>query len=99
MRLNRKSIIFRISLLYVIVTLLNVSVFVLLVFENQLDLIADNAILSSQHTGAGEAPRKCWCQIASRLLNKFCYFLQIERYNTQTHIALEGFPSLPKAAF
>jgi GGDEF domain-containing protein len=52
MRLNRKSIIFRISLLYVIVTLLNVSVFVLLVFENQLDLIAENAILSSQHTGS-----------------------------------------------
>jgi GGDEF domain-containing protein len=52
MRLNRRSIILRISLLYVIVTLLNVSVFVLLVFENQLDLIADNAILSSQHTGS-----------------------------------------------
>ena len=51
MKINTKSIIFRTALLYVFVTVFNVSVFVLMIFENQLDLIAENAILTSQHKG------------------------------------------------
>jgi GGDEF domain-containing protein len=42
------SIIFRTGVVYVLVTILNVSIFVLMVFENQLDLIAENAIITSQ---------------------------------------------------
>jgi GGDEF domain-containing protein len=42
------SIIFRTGIVYLFVTILNVSIFVLMVFENQLDLIAENAIVSSQ---------------------------------------------------
>ncbi len=52
MHINTKSIVFRTTLLYVVITLLNVSVFVLLIFENQMDLIAENAILNSQHKGS-----------------------------------------------
>ncbi len=52
MRLRSRSIIFKTGLIYLFVTLLNVSVFVLMVFENQLDLIAENAVLSSQHAGS-----------------------------------------------
>jgi diguanylate cyclase (GGDEF)-like protein len=52
MRINTKSIIFKTALIYLLITLLNVSVFVLMVFENQLDLIAENAILNSQHIGS-----------------------------------------------
>jgi len=52
MRINTKSILFRVALLYIIVTVLNVTIFIVLVFENQLDLIADNAILETQHTGS-----------------------------------------------
>ncbi len=51
MRINTKSIIFRTALIYLVITLLNISVFVLMVFENQLDLIAENAILNSQRIG------------------------------------------------
>jgi diguanylate cyclase (GGDEF)-like protein len=46
------SIIFKTALIYFILTILNISIFVLMVFENQLDLIAENAVLSSQHTGS-----------------------------------------------
>ena len=52
MPVNTKSILFRVALLYIVVTVLNVSIFFVLVFENQLDLIAENAILESQHTGS-----------------------------------------------
>jgi diguanylate cyclase (GGDEF)-like protein len=52
MRINTKSIIFRTALVYLFITLLNVSVFILMVFENQLDLIAENAILNSQRIGS-----------------------------------------------
>lgn len=52
MRINTNSIIFKTGIIYVFVTILNVSVFVLMVFENQLDLIAENAILSAQHKGS-----------------------------------------------
>lgn len=37
--------------IYVFLTILNISIFVLMVFENQLDLIAENALLTSQHKG------------------------------------------------
>lgn len=47
--LNPQSIIFKTVSIYIFLTILNVSIFVLMVFENQLDLIAENAILSSQH--------------------------------------------------
>lgn len=47
--LNPQSIIFKTVLIYIFLTILNVSIFVLMVFENQLDLIAENAILTSQH--------------------------------------------------
>ncbi|MFP4416701.1 MAG: HAMP domain-containing protein [Chitinispirillaceae bacterium] len=52
MQLRAKSLIFKTGLIYFFVTILNVSVFVLMVFENQLDLIAENAILNSQHKGS-----------------------------------------------
>ncbi len=47
--LNPQSIVFKTAVIYVFLTILNVSIFVLMVFENQLDLIAENAILTSQH--------------------------------------------------
>jgi diguanylate cyclase (GGDEF)-like protein len=49
---NTRSIGFKTALMYLLLTVLNISIFVLMVFENQLDLIAENAILSSQHTAA-----------------------------------------------
>ncbi|MFP4163798.1 MAG: HAMP domain-containing protein [Chitinispirillaceae bacterium] len=51
--INTKSIFFRIAIIYVFLTIFNVSIFVLMVFENQLDLIAENAVLNSQHTATG----------------------------------------------
>lgn len=47
--MNPQSIVFKTAIIYVFLTVLNVSIFVLMVFENQLDLIAENAILTSQH--------------------------------------------------
>ncbi|MCX7725249.1 MAG: hypothetical protein N2053_00220, partial [Chitinispirillaceae bacterium] len=47
--LNPHSIIFKTIVTYIFLTLLNISIFILMVFENQLDLIAENAILNSQH--------------------------------------------------
>ena len=47
--MNPQSIVFKTAIIYVFLTILNVSIFVLMVFENQLDLIAENAILTSQH--------------------------------------------------
>ncbi len=49
--LNRSSLSFKIILLYILLTLVNVSVFVLLVFENQLDIINENALLKSREQG------------------------------------------------
>ncbi len=45
---SQNSIVFRIGILYLFVTIINVSIFVLMVFENQLDLIAENSIVTSQ---------------------------------------------------
>jgi diguanylate cyclase (GGDEF)-like protein len=50
---NPHSIIFKTALIYLVLTILNISIFVLMVFENQLDLIAENSILTSQHTASG----------------------------------------------
>lgn len=47
--INPQSIVFKTAIIYIFLTILNVSIFVLMVFENQLDLIAENAILTSQH--------------------------------------------------
>lgn len=52
MKISTKSIIFRTAVIYLFMTVLNVSVFVLMVFENQLDLIAENAVLAGQHKGS-----------------------------------------------
>lgn len=49
---NTQSIIFKTAVIYIFLTILNVSIFVLMVFENQLDLIAENAILNCQHKGS-----------------------------------------------
>jgi GGDEF domain-containing protein len=49
---NTSSIGFKTALMYLFLTVLNISIFVLMVFENQLDLIAENAILNSQHTAS-----------------------------------------------
>jgi diguanylate cyclase (GGDEF)-like protein len=49
---NTHSIIFKTLLIYFFLTILNISIFILMVFENQLDLIAENAVLASQHTGS-----------------------------------------------
>jgi GGDEF domain-containing protein len=47
-KINTKSIIFKTAVIYIFVTFLNASIFILMVFENQLDLIAQNAIINSQ---------------------------------------------------
>ncbi|MDG5814821.1 HAMP domain-containing protein [Chitinispirillales bacterium ANBcel5] len=49
---NTKSIFFTTAVIYLFLTVLNVTIFIIMVFENQLDLIAKNAILSSQHTAS-----------------------------------------------
>ena len=46
--IKSRSIVFKTAVIYLFVTLFNVSIFVLMVFENQLDLIAENAIINSQ---------------------------------------------------
>ena len=52
MKLNSKSIMFKIAIVYIFVTLLNVTIFNVMVWENQTGLIMDNAILNSQHKGS-----------------------------------------------
>ncbi len=47
-----QSILFKTAVIYIFLTILNISIFVLMVFENQLDLIAENAILNSEHKGS-----------------------------------------------
>jgi GGDEF domain-containing protein len=53
MRINAKSIIFKTGLIYVAITILNVTVFNIMVWENQTGLIMENAILTSLHKGSG----------------------------------------------
>lgn len=52
MTINTKSIMFKAAVVYIFVTLLNVTVFNVMVWENQTGLIMDNAILNSQHKGS-----------------------------------------------
>ncbi|MBD3347331.1 MAG: HAMP domain-containing protein [Chitinivibrionales bacterium] len=47
--ISTKSIIYKTIILYIFVTILNITIFNIMVYENQTDLIRDNAILSSQH--------------------------------------------------
>ncbi len=49
MWINTKSIIFKTALIYVVVTVLNVTIFNIMVWENQTGLIMENAVLSSMH--------------------------------------------------
>ena len=49
---NTRSIGFKTVVMYLFLTVLNISIFVLMVFENQLDLIAENSILNCQHTAS-----------------------------------------------
>ena len=51
--INTQSINVKTAIIYIFLTILNISIFVLMVFENQLDLIAENSILNSQHKGTG----------------------------------------------
>ncbi|MBD3320912.1 MAG: HAMP domain-containing protein, partial [Chitinivibrionales bacterium] len=50
--INTKSIIYKTITIYVFVTILNITIFNIMVYENQTDLIRDNAILSAQHMGS-----------------------------------------------
>ena len=52
MRINPKSIIFKTGLIYLGVTLLNVTIFNIMIRENQTDLIVENAKLNSLHKGS-----------------------------------------------
>ncbi|MDD5675727.1 MAG: HAMP domain-containing protein [Chitinivibrionales bacterium] len=47
-----KSLFFKTAIIYAFVTIFNVAIFIIMVFENQLDLIADNAIMNSKLTGS-----------------------------------------------
>lgn len=51
MRRYVKSIVFKVAIVYVVVTILNVTLFNMMLWENQTELIMDNAILESQHKG------------------------------------------------
>jgi GGDEF domain-containing protein len=48
---TKSSILLSTALAYLVITVLTITVFVLLVFENQLDLISQNAVLSSLNAG------------------------------------------------
>jgi hypothetical protein len=48
MRLNTKSMVFKSAIIFLLLTVLNITVFTLMVFENQVDLIIENAVLNSQ---------------------------------------------------
>lgn len=52
MHINSKSIVFKTALIYVAITILNVTVFNIMVWENQTNLIMENAILNSLHKGS-----------------------------------------------
>ncbi len=52
MHINTKSIIFKTALIYIVITILNVTVFNVMVWENQTGLIMENAILTSLHKGS-----------------------------------------------
>jgi diguanylate cyclase (GGDEF)-like protein len=49
--IGTKSLIVKTGVIYLLLTVLNISIFILMVFENQLDLISENAILNSQNKG------------------------------------------------
>jgi GGDEF domain-containing protein len=53
LRLNTKSIQFKTAIIYVFITLVNITIFDLMVFENQYDLIVQNAVLNSLHKASG----------------------------------------------
>ncbi len=48
---QKKSLATKAAIPYIIMTLLNVTVFVTMVFENQMDLISENAVLNSEKRG------------------------------------------------
>ena len=52
MKISTKSIVFRTVLIYIFLTVFNVTVLNLMIFVNQTSLIVDNAKLSSQHRGS-----------------------------------------------
>ncbi|MBD3393382.1 MAG: HAMP domain-containing protein [Chitinivibrionales bacterium] len=52
LRFQSNSILFKTGLIYLFVTLLNILLFVLMVFENQLDLIVENSVLNAMHKGS-----------------------------------------------
>ncbi len=52
MKFNAKSIVSKTIFIYIAVTIINVTVFNVMVFVNQTGLIVENAILTSQHTGS-----------------------------------------------
>ena len=47
----RNSLAFKTILTYIIVTLLNITVFIVMVFENQMDLISENTVMNSEKKG------------------------------------------------
>lgn len=53
MYLNTKSIIFKTAVIYVFVTIVNITIFDLMVFENQYDLIVQNSVLQCLHKASG----------------------------------------------
>ncbi len=48
---RRNTLLFKTTLIYIVVTMLNVTLFVVMVFENQMDLIMDNVVLNSERKG------------------------------------------------
>jgi GGDEF domain-containing protein len=48
-RINTKSIIFKTAIIYVFITLFNITIFDLMVYENQIDLIFQNSVLTSKN--------------------------------------------------
>lgn len=51
LKFRSNSLFFKTLLLYIGITILNLTVFVTMIFENQLDLISENAVLNSQMRG------------------------------------------------
>ncbi len=49
--LRKKTLAYKAAIPYVIMTLVNITVFVTMVFENQMDLISENAVLNSEKRG------------------------------------------------
>jgi diguanylate cyclase (GGDEF)-like protein len=51
MKFKRNTLAFKTTLFYIVVTLINITVFIAMVFENQLDLITENTVLNSEMKG------------------------------------------------